>query len=80
MVTVANPVSREVVRFELLTGRAESTIKPVDIRAKVSGFLKKVYFKPGSEVDINAPLFDIDPASYDAENAVAEAQIALASG
>jgi RND family efflux transporter MFP subunit len=48
-VTVARPVEREVLDNVPFTGRIEA-IETVEVRARVSGYLQKVFFKPGSEV------------------------------
>src|SRR5262249_2337352 len=48
------------------------------LRARVSGYLDKVLFKEGSEVQQGSPLFAIDPRPYAAEVDRADAQLALA--
>lgn len=66
MVTVANPISRTVPYFEYFQGNLESTER-VEIRARVSGYLDKIHFQPGTEVKKGARLFDIDPRPFEAE-------------
>jgi RND family efflux transporter MFP subunit len=74
MVTVAPPVAKTVTRYEYFTGRAESPEK-VEVRARVSGYLVKIYFQPGAEVKKGDPLFDIDPDIYQTELAMVEAEV-----
>ena len=74
IVTVAPPITRELNRFEYFTGRTEAA-EQVEIRAKVSGYLLRVLFKPGTEVEKNAPLFEIDPELFKAANAISQADI-----
>lgn len=66
MVTVANPVMKPVVWYEYFEGRLEST-EQVEIRARVSGYLDKIHFKPGTEVQKGSRLFDIDPRPFEAD-------------
>jgi RND family efflux transporter MFP subunit len=77
MVTVAPPVRREVTQYEFFTGRVEGVDK-IDIRARVSGELKKIYFTPGTDVAKDAPLFEIDPEPFKAELSKSEAEQLLA--
>src|SRR5436305_14542173 len=56
MVSVATPTEREVTQYESMTGRVDSP-KDVEIRARVSGYLVKIYFAPGTEIEAGAPLF-----------------------
>lgn len=66
MVTVANPISRTVPYYEYFQGNLESTER-VEIRARVSGYLDKIHFKPGTEVKKGTRLFEIDPRPFEAE-------------
>ena len=55
-VTVAVPVERVVTDYEDYTGRT-AAIESVDIIARVTGYLEKIYFHEGTEVnDGNRPL------------------------
>jgi RND family efflux transporter MFP subunit len=65
---VSVPVVKDVIDYEDLSGRTES-IKSVDVRARVSGYLKEVCFagKEGSDVEKDQELFQIDPSIYQAE-------------
>lgn len=77
IVTVAHPTIQDVVRYESFNGRVEA-VDDVEIRAKIYGFLKKVYFKPGSEVKKGDLLFEIYSDQYAAELARAEAEVSVA--
>lgn len=58
-----------------LAGRT-SAYQVAEVRPQVSGILKERLFREGTAVKAGAPLYRIDPASYDAE--VERAQAALA--
>lgn len=64
-VTVARPVEREVVDSEVFTGRTEGS-EFVEVRARVSGYLAKVDFSPGSQIEKGVCLFEIDARPYQA--------------
>src|SRR5690348_14613520 len=66
VVSVAKPIEREVTDYEIFTGHTEA-VTSVDIRARVSGYLQEVHFKPGEEVEAGQLLFTIDPRPYQAE-------------
>src|SRR5229473_64211 len=66
VVTVVQPVAREVVEWDDYIGRLESP-ESVEVRARVSGYLDKVHFKEGKEVKKGDRLFTIDPRPYQAE-------------
>lgn len=74
MVTVANPISKTVPYYEFFQGNLESTER-VEIRARVSGYLNKIYFQPGVEVKKGDRLFDIDPRPFEANIAQAKSLI-----
>jgi len=67
-VLYTTPVEEIVTEFEEFTGRTWS-VKSVDIRARVSGYLDKVAFVDGADVKTGDLLFEIDPRSYTAEAA-----------
>jgi RND family efflux transporter MFP subunit len=73
-VTVSHPVVKEITDYEIFTGRTVA-IASVDVRARVTGYLDKVLFKEGAEVQEGDPLFDIDPRSYQAALDQAEASL-----
>jgi len=74
-VTVAQPIQKDVTQYLEYTGTTEP-YETVDLRARVSGFLEQVNFKPGSKVKKGELLFVIDKRPYQAAVAKAEAQIA----
>ena len=53
-------------------------VETVEIRARVKGFLNKVFFKEGDEVKAGDKLYDIDPREYEAAVAKSNADIAKA--
>src|SRR5260370_726680 len=61
-----------------VTGRIEAA-QTVDLRARVTGYLVKVNFKAGDDVKKDQVLFEIDDRPYQAEVAVAEASLKLAT-
>lgn len=65
-VEVSLPVYREVIDHEDFTGQTES-VRTIDIRARVTGYLEKVHFKHGAEVEEGTLLFTIVPIHYQAE-------------
>jgi len=80
-VTVATPVSRDLVDFEKFTGRVDAKEK-IEVRARVSGYLVKVHFQPGAEVAKDDLLVEIDPVPFETDlnrttAAVAQAQAKL---
>lgn len=77
VVTVTQPVEKEIVEHEDFTGRTDAVLT-VDVRARVTGYLEKVHFKDGDEVNEGDVLFQIDPRQYTAELARNEATVAQA--
>jgi len=77
IVTVASPVERTVIHYEVATGRSEP-LEQVEIRARVSGYLKAIHFEPGTEVKKDTLLFEIDSEPYKADLARAKANLATA--
>lgn len=75
-VIVANPAQREVVSYLTYTGVVEAS-ETVELRARVSGFLESINFKPGQRVKKGELLFVIDKRAYIA--AVEQAAAAVAS-
>jgi RND family efflux transporter MFP subunit len=64
-VTVSYPLQRQVTDFEDYTGRT-AAIESVQVRARVSGYLDKINFTEGAQVQENAVLYVIDPRPYKA--------------
>jgi len=78
VVSVMQPVQREIVEWDEYIGRLESP-ETVELRARVSGYLDKVHFKEGKEVKKGDLLFTIDQRPYRAEFDHAEAEYQRAS-
>lgn len=73
-VMVAHPEKEQVTEFEEVTGRTWAT-DTVEIRARVTGYLDKVYFQDGQEVKAGDVLFEIDPRWFQAELTKASAGV-----
>lgn len=73
-VTVAHPAMKLVPDYAEYTGRTEAA-DSVDIRARVSGYLKKTDFKAGDIVKTGQILFLIDPDTFQADYDKAKAQV-----
>jgi RND family efflux transporter MFP subunit len=74
VVSVSQPVQREIVEWDEYTGRFDAT-QTVEIRARISGYLNEVRFKDGQEVKQGDVLFAIDPRPF--ERAVEQARAEL---
>ncbi len=68
------PTREAVTPYEEFGGRANSS-ETVEIRARVTGYLKPVHFKDGADVTAGDLLFEIEDASYIAELAQAKATV-----
>jgi RND family efflux transporter MFP subunit len=84
VVTVSQPLEKEITDYDQYTGRLEAA-ETVEVRARVRGELKKIHFKDGTLVKAGDPLFDLDPRTYKAaldaavaKKDIAEAQLKLA--
>ena len=73
---VSKPVRREVTNFVDFTGRTDA-VQAVDIRPRVTGYLKRMPFKEGSEVKKGDLLYEIDPRPYQAQLDQAIGQVNL---
>ena len=73
-VTVATVPERDVKEWDEFTGRLEA-VDAVEIRPRVSGYIKAVTFPEGKEVRKGDVLFEIDPRPYQAELDRAEAEL-----
>ncbi len=60
------PTTDEVIDFEEFIGHTEAVFT-VEVRARVTGYLDKVNFNDGDEVEKGALLFQIDDRPYKAE-------------
>ncbi len=74
-VTVAAPLSQQVVDWDEFTGRFEAP-RSVDVRARVGGYIQSVHFKDGDFVRQGQLLFTLDPRPAQAALAAARAQLA----
>lgn len=73
-VVVAQPVVQSVKSFYEYNGYLDS-VEMVQIRARVKGYLEKVHFTEGVEIEKGADLYTIDPREYQATEAKALADI-----
>ncbi|HTN98150.1 MAG TPA: efflux RND transporter periplasmic adaptor subunit, partial [Nordella sp.] len=73
-VTVAKPITREIVEDDEFIGRFEA-VDEVTVRARVGGYLDKVHFKDGSIVQQGDLLFTIDQRPF--QTALDEAKARL---
>ncbi len=73
-VTVATVPEREIGDWDEFTGRLQA-VDAVEIRPRVSGYIRRVAFAEGKEVRAGEVLFEIDPRPYQADLARAEAQL-----
>lgn len=76
-VTVAKPVTREIVEDDEFIGRFEA-VDEVTIRARVGGYLDKVHFRDGSIVKQGDLLFTIDQRPFQAALDEAQARLTVA--
>lgn len=63
-VTARKPESRKITEYFEFVGRTASP-DFVEIRPRVSGYLKKIHFNDRKEVNEGDSLFDIDPRPYE---------------
>ena len=66
VVTVANPLQREVIEWDEYTGSLEAP-ESVDVVARVSGFVQETPFDEGAIVPKDALLYVIDPRPFKAD-------------
>ena len=76
-VEVAQPIARAIIDYETVRGRVEAA-ESVELRARVTGYLMKINFKPGADVNKGDILFEIDDRPYRAALMAAEAHVAVA--
>ncbi|MBA3317888.1 MAG: efflux RND transporter periplasmic adaptor subunit [Gemmatimonadales bacterium] len=76
-VTVAPVPEREITEWDEFTGRMEA-VNTVQIRPRVSGYIRRIGFNEGNSVRKGQLLFEIDPRPYLADLARAEAELARA--
>ncbi|MFC5577533.1 efflux RND transporter periplasmic adaptor subunit [Lysobacter niabensis] len=85
-VSVANVLSKQVRQWDDFTGRV-AAVESVELRPRVSGYVQRVAYEEGQEVNKGDLLFEIDPRPYRAaldraqanlERARSEARLAQA--
>jgi RND family efflux transporter MFP subunit len=72
-VRVSLPIVRDVTDYVDIPGRTDA-VDSVQVRARVSGYLDKINFQDGAEVQEGDVLFEIDPRPYKALLDQAEAK------
>ena len=77
IVAVARPIERDVTDYIDYIGRTDA-VYSVDIRPRVTGYLTKMPFKEGSDVNAGDLLFQVDPRPYQAQYDQAASQLDLA--
>src|ERR1700761_7901786 len=73
-VTVAEPVKRVVTDWDEFTGRFDA-VQQVQVRNRVTGFVKSIEFKDGDIVRTGDLLYVIDPRQYEAAAEQAQGQL-----
>jgi RND family efflux transporter MFP subunit len=76
-VSVGLPVERDVTDYNDFSGRI-AAVESVQLRARVWGYLRRINFREGAEVQKGDVLFEIDPRVYQAALDQAEANLAQA--
>jgi len=76
-VAVVHPTARQVTNSTEFTGSLEAA-QTAEVKARVAGTLAKVLFKEDAGIKQGDPLFEIDPAPFQAEVDKREADIRLA--
>jgi membrane fusion protein, multidrug efflux system len=66
VVVIDRPVAQKVNDYEDFAGRTEP-VKVVELKSRVTGYLKKIHFKDGQDIEEGKKLFDIDDRTYKAE-------------
>src|SRR5690349_8739556 len=73
-VSVAPVLQRDLAEWDEFSGRLQA-VDQVEIRPRVSGYIKHVTFTEGREVRKGETLFEIDPRPYQADLDRAQAQL-----
>jgi RND family efflux transporter MFP subunit len=76
-VDVSHPIEKDVCDYEDFTGRVEAANK-VLVQSMVTGYLTKLNFVDGDEVQRGQVLFEIDPKIYQAKYETARAALVKA--
>ncbi|MEY4565636.1 MAG: Toluene efflux pump periplasmic linker protein TtgD precursor [Planctomycetota bacterium] len=75
-VSVSRPVTREVAEYEYFTGRTAAPFT-VDLRPRVTGYLREMPFKEGDEIKKGDLLFRLDEEPYASQLKKAESDLEL---
>ncbi len=78
VVEVAQPIVRVLTDYETAQGRVEA-VEHIDLRARVTGYVAKVGFRPGDTVKQGDVLFELDDRPYRAALETADARLAIAA-
>jgi RND family efflux transporter MFP subunit len=73
-VSVAPALEREIAEWDEFSGRLEA-VDQVQIRPRVSGYIKRIAFAEGKDVRKGEVLVEIDPRPYQADLEEAQAQL-----
>ncbi len=73
-VSVAPVLERDIAEWDEFSGRLEA-VDHVEIRPRVSGYIRRLTFTEGREVRKGEVLFEIDPRPYQADLDRAQAQL-----
>ena len=73
-VSVAPVLQRDLAEWDEFSGRLQA-VDQVEIKPRVSGYIKRVTFTEGREVRKGETLFEIDPRPYQADLDRAQAQL-----
>ena len=65
-VSIAYPVSQAITDFQDFAGRTDAAVA-VEVRSRGTGYLDKIHFKEGTDVQKGDALIEIDPRQYLAE-------------
>src|SRR4051794_4362531 len=76
-VVVATPIKKSIVEWDEYVGRFEA-VDSVEVRARVSGYLKSIHFEEGQIVKEGDLLCIIDPRPFAAELKRAKAEVIVA--
>ncbi len=76
VVPVSQPVERQVTDYVDFTGQTNA-VEAVDIVPRVTGYLTKIAFQDGQDVNAGDLLFQIDPRPYKAQLDQADGQVTL---
>jgi RND family efflux transporter MFP subunit len=79
LVEVARPLERVVTDHEVFTARTQA-VESVNVKARATGYLNKIAFTDGKEVEKEQLLFEIDPRPYQDQLDIAKGNVARLEG